>query len=251
MKTKLLIDSDILLYQASFGSEHTVKWDEDTYTLHSSFSEAQTIFREAVASILEATGVDDYLMCLTSDTNWRKDIYPAYKANRANRRKPLVLKDLKDWVRKTEPNVHEGDLEADDLLGLFSTSPHHDSIVVSEDKDLLCIPGKHYNPGHPKDGVFDVSDIEADIHHMIQTLAGDPTDGYSGCPGIGVVKARRLIEDKPREEWWDIVVAAYDKAGLSEDVALTMARLAWIMREGDYDFVKHMIVSFWGPERLA
>ena len=41
-----------------------------------------------------------------------------------------------------------------------------------------------------------VSKEEGDRWHLIQTLAGDQTDGYGGVPGIGVKRAVTLFEEK-------------------------------------------------------
>ena len=45
-----------------------------------------------------------------------------------------------------------------------------------------------------------------------------------------------------------MVLAAYEKAGLGPDYALTMARLARILREGEYDFDKEE-VKLWIPPK--
>ncbi len=70
--------------------------------------------------------------------------------------------------------------------------PKGEKIIVSLDKDMKTIPGFHYNQKHPELGIFEVTPKEADEWHLIQTLAGDQTDGYAGCPGIGMEKASRL-----------------------------------------------------------
>jgi DNA polymerase-1 len=77
---------------------------------------------------------------------------------------------------------------------------------------------------------------------------GDSTDGYSGCPGVGKVKAERLLESlHTPQEMWEAVVAAYEKAGLSEAEAITQARVARILRASDYDFVNKS-VKLWSPD---
>ena len=35
MEKVLLIDGDIVAYQAASASEHAIQWDDDTWTLHS------------------------------------------------------------------------------------------------------------------------------------------------------------------------------------------------------------------------
>lgn len=69
--------------------------------------------------------------------------------------------------------------------------------------------------------------------HLIQTLAGDQTDGYSGCPGIGVKRAVSLFEEDGYN--WDVVVKAFKAKELGEDVALMNAQLAKILTNKEYD----------------
>ena len=47
---------------------------------------------------------------------------------------------------------------------------------------------------------------------MYQTLIGDLTDGFGGCPGVGGVKAQRVLANKKGiEEMWEAVVAEYKR----------------------------------------
>ena len=57
-----------------------------------------------------------------------------------------------------------------------------------------------------------------------QTLAGDTSDGYKGCPGIGKVKANNALVDCNNEvEMWEATIELYEAKGLTaEDAVLTM-----------------------------
>lgn len=127
-------------------------------------------------------------------------------------------------------------LEADDVLGILSTEPSNEErIIVSIDKDLLQIPGKI-----SKDGMTfeEISEDEANYWHMMQTLTGDSTDGYSGCPKVGVKTAQKILGDHiqvPILDLWMRVLAAYAKVGYSTDEALAQARVARILRHNDYN----------------
>jgi DNA polymerase-1 len=79
---------------------------------------------------------------------------------------------------------------------------------------------------------------------LIQTLSGDQTDGYAGCPGIGIKRAETLFEKYG--ESWLTVVAAYEKAELTEADALMNARLAKILTVDDYDFTTSSPI-LWTP----
>ena len=47
---------------------------------------------------------------------------------------------------------------------------------------------------------------------------------------------------------WAVVLAAYEKAGLTEADALAQARVARILRASDYDF-KQKKVKLWNPPK--
>ena len=49
-----------------------------------------------------------------------------------------------------------------------------------------------------------------------------------------------------REIYWQHVLKAYAKAGLSEEEALTQARVARICRSNDYDFKTKQVI-LWSP----
>ena len=78
---------------------------------------------------------------------------------------------------------------------------------------------------------------ECDWWHLIQTLTGDATDGYSGCPTVGKVTAQKILNDKKMTvgKMWELVVKAYAKQGLMEHDAFQQARVARILRHGDYN----------------
>ena len=138
-------------------------------------------------------------------------------------------------------------LEADDILGILATDEFlvaDDFVMISVDKDLDTIPGKHYNPNKPDAGIYYIDEVRADQFHLIQTLVGDAADGYSGCPGIGPVSVGKmnLIGDRA----WNNVVAAYRKAGKTEGDALIQARVARILRADNYSFETKEI-TLWRP----
>ncbi len=119
-------------------------------------------------------------------------------------------------------------LEADDAMGIFATK-FEGNIIVSPDKDMRQIPGKLYN----LEDTTTITPEEGAKWHLIQTLAGDQTDGYSGVPGIGVKRATTLFEKEGYS--WSTVVKAFEDKGLTEEDALCNARLARILTDEDYD----------------
>jgi DNA polymerase-1 len=227
---KLIIDADILAYKVSFSAEHKVRWDDGIWSWYANESEAIQKCCEWITNIHKHLDADlsKSLFCFTGNTNWRHGIMPEYKAHRGDTRTPLVLNAVRDYLMSTYKCAMEEPFEADDLMGIYSQKDP-EAIVVSLDKDLKQIPGyKCRDVGSP---VFVVSPIEGFRWHMRQTLTGDATDGYSGCPGVGPVKAEKCLANlMDPAEMWAKVVKEYAKAGLPEAEALRQARVAKILQ---------------------
>lgn len=255
-----LIDADILAYQAAAVSEKATDWGEGLWTLHAFEEEAALAFETSLNRVLEKVEATNFFLAFSDSANWRKDVLPTYKGNRAETRKPMLLKWVRQYAQKynciTIPT-----LEGDDVLGIWATTkskldPVREFIICTTDKDLKTIPGKHYNFG--RDEFFEVSEHQADYWHMMQTLTGDATDGYVGVPGCGPKTAEKILQkaldegtpwanpQQLREIYWKHVVAAYDKAGFGEEEALVQARVARILRAEDYDDVQKKVI-LWTP----
>lgn len=253
--TTLLIDGDIIAFQAASASETPVKWDDDLWTLHAYESEGQSLVRMKLERIMRDTGADEFKIYLTGSENFRKEILPSYKENRKDTRKPLILKPLKQWMVDEYKAVLREPFEADDLMGIRG-SDGNDTIIVSEDKDLRTIPCRFYNPAHPHHGTVTISEADADYMFFTQVLTGDVVDNYKGCPKIGPVTAEQILSKaskgvddlKQRNvEIWKAIVAAYEKAGLTEDDAITQARCARILRYEDLNDDGEIIL--WNPPK--
>ena len=60
----------------------------------------------------------------------------------------------------------------------------------------------------------------------MQTLTGDATDGYTGCPTVGPKTAQKILADAENiNEMWAAVTAAYAKQKLSAEVATVQAQV--------------------------
>lgn len=257
--TTLLIDGDVLCYQATAACEQETQWSDDMWTLHTDAKAAMQMLHGNVSDLAETLKADDVVLCLSgqSDLNWRKGVLSTYKQNRAGMRKPIGYRAVVEYVRSTYSTVCEPALEGDDLMALIATRPFRGEhfVVVTIDKDLKGVPCNLYNPNRPELGVVEVSRFDADRWHMMQTLMGDATDGYTGCPGIGPVKAEKILSvalaeaedgDDAAINVWRHILLAYSKAGLSDEIALQQARVSRILRHGEYDFNTKK-VTLWQP----
>lgn len=237
-----------------------MEWEEDVWTLHSDFAAARRDFNNRVEHLRTTLNADDVVMALTTkETNFRKLLLPTYKMNRKKVRKPLCWNALRKYCELAFTTFVRDGLEGDDCLGILATrtsDKNVEKIVVSIDKDFKTIPGKHYNQSKPEEGIRTVSEDDADYFHMLQTLMGDATDGYTGCPGVGPKAAQRLLDAATvslsappatwRVLWWLAVVNTYKKAGFGEEYALVQARCARILRACDYNFT-HKTPILWRP----
>ena len=243
----LLIDGDIYIYKASAATEKLVNFDGDNCFMLGSLSEAKEIFAETISSFLEDFKTKEYIIALSDKENFRKDILPAYKANRKNKPKPVQYNFLREWVEDEYKTMCRPGLEGDDILGILATSPviikNPNKIIISLDKDMKTLPARYYDSG--KEKRKRITEQEANYNHMLQTLTGDTADNYKGLQGVGKVNAERIInKDMTYQEMWQAVLSAYREKGFTEKDALIQARVARILRYYDYDY-KRKAVIFW------
>ena len=237
----LLIDSDFLAYKAAQACEIGIDFGEDVIIAQSQFSDVLRVFHNELNKVTKAMMEDDFILYFSSTENFRKKIYPDYKGHRM-KRKPLGYKRLVNYCRENHNfKLIEG-LEADDTIGIEATRfADPNNIIVSPDKDMRQIPSTLWDM---KNDVVEITKDDGDRWHLIQSLSGDPTDGYSGCPGIGVKRATELLDKN--ENKWEAVCKAYRDRGLSDDDALLNARLAKILQKEDFDHDRNQPI-LWTP----
>lgn len=186
-------------------------------------------FQKNFQSLLDELWCTEYLMAVKAPgregvpDNYRNIMYSEYKMNRhkdptkANKFVP-VLRELATAEGMAVPAAGR---EADDLMRIWAEEARRDGdeyIICSIDKDLMCIPGKHYRMpvrdwmGNIKSGgnTIEVSEEEAMRFYFEQLLKGDATDNIPGIPGVGPVKATKaLAHCKTVEEFQESVVEQY------------------------------------------
>ena len=233
----LLVDGDIVAYKAAVIAETPIDWGNGVWTLHAHEKDVIGSMEDFMAKIIEESGCDEVITCLSGDKLYRKDVAPYYKANRKGTRKPMLLNFAKKYLSDNYNGKVEDKLEADDLLGILGSADKN-TVIWSIDKDLLTIPAYHLLDGK----VTEVDQEEADYWFLYQTLIGDSTDNYKGCPTVGAKTADKLLQENGAT--WQTVVDAFADKGFGEEVAIENARLARILRDGEYDF-KTKEVSLW------
>jgi DNA polymerase-1 len=248
--TWLLVDADMLLYQAVCSCETEIEWMSDIITTHLPVREVMMMFDDLLNVKKKQADTIDVTLCWTGDDNFRKKVDPSYKINRRagnHRVKPVGFKESRRRIENNYKSETWYRLEADDVIGILATR-HVDAtpIIWSGDKDLQQIPGFHLN----REGDIElITEDQADAYFYQQCLSGDAVDGFGGCPGVGPKTAKKLI---PVERFnsasaWRTVVKQYEKKGLSEEYALTQARLARILRDTEYIYDD---INLWTPPTL-
>jgi DNA polymerase-1 len=235
-KKVLVIDGDILAYQIATNNEQPINWGDGLWTLHAELPTCNAQLDAVIDDLGSALSADDYVVALTDKNNFRKDVLPTYKSNRKEKRKPIVLNAMREHIMEKHNGVMWANLEADDVMGIMATEPSdEDRIVVSIDKDLRTIPCNLSADGLT---VETIPPRLADYNFMIQTLTGDKTDGYDGIDGVGIVTANKLIQkytNVPLKDLWKIVKGIYKDKGYTVKEALAQARVARILRHGEYN----------------
>ena len=179
---------------------------------------------DMMTDILATTGADEYIPYLTGSTskypitdkiNFRNLINPEYKANRTQVA-PLHIDACRRFlIDHFNAVVCEG-YEADDALGVEQDKigdehGNFNTVICSIDKDLLMIPGFHYN--FVKKEFSEVGYLQGIKHFYKQMLIGDTSDNIIGVKGIGKVKAGNIIDPlETEEEMFNAVYDLYDDA---------------------------------------
>ena len=147
-----------------------------------------------------------------SENSFRKELYPAYKANRSEPPEDLVPQFplMREAVRAFGLIPVEQDrYEADDLIATYARQARErgaDVLIISADKDLMQLIGPGVAMFDPASGAREERRIgEAEVVDYfgvapnrvvdVQALAGDSTDNVPGAPGIGVKTAAQLINE--------------------------------------------------------
>lgn len=249
--TLLLVDADMVAYREAAAAQEAVDFDGEWAAMIVNIERAKASVRSTLAELKNRSGATYMRLCWSDrDRNnifRRSRVYPDYKTNRrGGRYAPLYLDALIAWMKTEWDSEELPECEADDVLGLLQDRPGVPSIIASDDKDLSQIPGAHigiYGTAARPLEMFDVTPEEGWRLFLFQTLTGDATDNYKGCPGVGPVKAYRVLGDSPT---WEDVLGAFEAAGLTEQDALVQARCARILQKGEYDWAA-MEARLWLP----
>lgn len=260
-----LIDGDLAIYRATVGAQTTIDTGDGLGV--TDIVDKEQAARAAYKTIKDWTkrsGCSTAIVCLSSGDNFRKKIYPQYKANRTSE-KPAAYHYAIEQIATEYKLYRQPGLEADDLMGTVGTSEAGQFVIVSTDKDMRTIPGIVFNPDKDR-RPRPIKLALADQAWMGQTMMGDGVDGYGGIPGVGEVISReimlnphRLIK-RPNKRaksgfsWkkgepcslWQSMCDYAEKGGMVLDELIVQAQLSRILRNGEFD-QEARVVKLWTP----
>lgn len=208
-----LIDTDILQYRCGFAADAQMKNEykeqypdatpEDIAEVLEN-TEYTAIALQNVKTVMESVIErfnPSYKAYIQDGRNFRYEVatIKPYKGNRDKAHKPKYYAEIKDYLLGQWKAIGVAEMESDDAIGIEQFSnPDKDTVIVSTDKDMMCIPGWHFN--WVKGELIYQPIKDANLFHYYQMLVGDPTDNIPGINKIGDKRATKLIEELDRDE---------------------------------------------------
>lgn len=230
-----LLDLDIFIYRSAAASENE---DLDI---------AVARINDSIQWCLDRVGATTYRGFISGENNFRMKVNPDYKGNRKDMVEPRWRQDLKEHCILNWSGEVTHEIEADDALGI---AQHEGSIIVSLDKDLRQIPGRHYSfeisgkgptgtPWVRPEEFVTVEPLDGLRFFYKQLLIGDKADNIFGVDRVGPVKAGKYLDHvNVEEEMFNIVKDLYN-----DDKRMLMnARCLYIWQKPEDDWLD----SEWG-----
>lgn len=227
---KILIDGDIIAHRIAARVQDRVDIPE---------------MRSQIEDMVDdwascGTEDDDIIICLSEGKSFRYWVWPEYKANRKKREDPPMLVTAFDILKHDYYTWTVSGLEGDDCLGIIQTDDTENSIIVTIDKDLMQVPGWHFNPDKDKTKHY-ITHLMGSWYYHIQWLMGDSSDNLPGLPRVGIKTAVKILGDiHDMDEMTDKVVNEYKERGQSDTYCHQMERCVRILTRKDYDKMPDM-----------
>lgn len=256
--TTLELDADSIIYKTGFAIDAAEADD--------------TIIMPILTKTLNAIQIDSAChkvnIYIGTDTNYRKEIatIATYKGNRKDMKKPKYYHEIRSALINDFGAILVRGQEAEDAVGIAAMQykDYDDYVIGAIDKDMLMIPGRHYNYGNGK--TYFISTREAIINFYVQLISGDRTDNIPGVYKLlknrkmaseakkfqyssYIAKAKKALSECETElDMFKYVESVYDKElKLDKKLAtsiLEIARLLWIRREENEMWVPPTLRDF-------
>lgn len=182
-----LIDGDCVGYRAAASCQPT-KDKPYLEPLEAALGRCE----DTMQRIFYATQCTEYKVFIGGNDNFRYAVNPQYKANRKDVPRPEWLQPVREYLVMNHGAKICDNIEADDALGIHQDKETNTTSIVSVDKDLLMIPGLHYN--FVKDVHQQVTKIEGLRHFYYQLIMGDRADNIFGFDGKARDKVPQFLQ---------------------------------------------------------
>lgn len=254
---KALIDADI--FQWEFGNASDNEFKPIPWPF------IQSRIQGRIDKIVQDTEADEYQLYLTSDdkSNFRYDIATIreYKGNRKDVEKPYWYTHIRNFLVDYRGAIEVFGQEADDAISIAQYKDYYrckkiedssdifedlrsgfiyaaeltDTVICSKDKDLLMVPGYHYNWAKPEEGVWWQDEIPALRSFYCQLVTGDPVDNIPGLYGVGA-KSKLIADIKCMDSECDMLNRVYEEyvkrfGAYAEQFITENGRLLWMRRK--------------------
>lgn len=210
--------------------------------------------KQSIADIIKECGlylyesdeiIGEVKLFLSGSKNFRNELatITKYKGSRDKSVRPFHYENIRGYLCGAYGATISDGIEADDAVSIAQWNGEGKTIIATIDKDLLNVPGKHYNYHHKM--AQTVTRKQAKLRFYHQLLTGDRTDDIPGLKGVGPVAANKLLPGwLPEEEMYRRVLVAYSDNmeeyplhhlpyGNPESSLLENARLLHMMRRED------------------
>lgn len=201
----LLIDGNNLFMRAWHATRHEsmTSDDESTATL--------VVFSNTLLRHIREEKPERVVVCWDGGgSSYRLRLLPSYKGTRVKHmslrtsRERILIKTFLSLAGVFQ--MERSGVEADDLIAKYWHDAQEPVVLVSEDKDFLQIVGP--NPqGHDCQvlrstgerwdtaKLMESQGVTPQHIPLVMALTGDTSDNVPGVPGIGPVKAQKLLEE--------------------------------------------------------
>ena len=168
-----------------------------------------------IESLAKSYKAGTIIVCADGGSNYRKEIYPEYKANRKERYAEQTEQEAKEFemfmaefqdtltlLKQKYPVFHFRGVEADDIAAYITLNFDFDDCwLISSDKDWdLLINDKvsRFSTVTRKETTVhnwdEHYDFEIEDYITFKCLTGDKGDNVPGVPGVGPKRAVQLME---------------------------------------------------------
>lgn len=234
-----LVDGNNLLWRAAHGNKAPFDADDGR--------DLTPLFR-FITKLRRALGTygvfAECIVCFDGADAWseRLDVDPSYKGNRSYDDADLSFMGWLPEIRAAldcvgVANIEVNDSEADDVIATLAHRGAGRPVrILSTDRDYYQLISPTTMVVSPRHGLVDEAYLQAKYGVGasqwcdFRALAGDPSDGIPGLPGVGMTKAAALLaggktlndlrEDPLVSAHWDDVVRWRDLICVRTDIAI-------------------------------